>query len=123
MAGRRAKALALPTVAAGRLVELVDPVRCPLGHKRTYVVQKGMSALPPKADMCSAQADVRFVPKADIDHLHYYCSGAITTGASSTIGFSPDFDETKTLTVQFPACDRSIRSTSQVPSGWRAAVW
>jgi len=25
-----------------------------------------MSALPPKADMCSAQADVRFVPKADI---------------------------------------------------------
>ena len=27
-----------------------------------------MSALPPKADMCSAQADVRFVPKADIGH-------------------------------------------------------
>jgi hypothetical protein len=25
-----------------------------------------MSALPPKADMCSAQADVCFVPKADI---------------------------------------------------------
>ena len=25
-----------------------------------------MSALPPKADMCSAQADVRFVPIADI---------------------------------------------------------
>jgi hypothetical protein len=25
-----------------------------------------MSALTPKADMCSAQADVRFVPKADI---------------------------------------------------------
>ena len=24
-----------------------------------------MSALPPKADMCSAQAYVRFVPKAD----------------------------------------------------------
>ena len=62
-----------------------------LGHKRTYAVQqpmsallsiatakadfpqKAMSALPPKADMCSAQADVRFVPKADIsaslDHL------------------------------------------------------
>ena len=33
-----------------------------LGHKRTYAVQNGMSALPPKADMCSAQADVRFVP-------------------------------------------------------------
>jgi hypothetical protein len=25
-----------------------------------------MSALPPKADICSAVADVRFVPKADI---------------------------------------------------------
>ena len=37
-----------------------------LGHKQTFAVQEGMSALPPKADMCSAQADVRFVPKADI---------------------------------------------------------
>ena len=37
-----------------------------LGHKRTYAVQKGMSALPPKADMCSATRDVRFVPIADI---------------------------------------------------------
>ena len=37
-----------------------------LGHKRTFAVQKVMSALPPKADMCSAQADVRFVPEADI---------------------------------------------------------
>ena len=36
-----------------------------LGHKQTFAVQTGMSALPPKADMCSAQADVRFVP-ADI---------------------------------------------------------
>ena len=25
-----------------------------LGHKRTFAAQKGMSALPPKADMCSA---------------------------------------------------------------------
>ena len=37
-----------------------------LGHKRTYAVQKGMSALPPKADMCGALAHVRFVPIADI---------------------------------------------------------
>ena len=28
-----------------------------------------MSALPPKADMCSALADVRFVPIADISNL------------------------------------------------------
>ena len=37
-----------------------------LGHKRTFAVQKRMSALPPKADMCSALVHVRFVPKADI---------------------------------------------------------
>ena len=38
----------------------------PSGHKQTYAVQEGMSALPPKADMCSATRDVRFVPIADI---------------------------------------------------------
>ena len=42
-----------------------------LGHKQTFAVQNGMSALPPIADMCSALAHVRFVPKADV--------GAITT--------------------------------------------
>ena len=30
-----------------------------LGQKRTYAVQNGMSALPPKAEMCSALGDVR----------------------------------------------------------------
>ena len=37
-----------------------------LGQKQTCAVQNVMSALPPKADMCSALGDVRFVPKADI---------------------------------------------------------
>ena len=37
-----------------------------LGQKRTFAVQKGMPALPPKADMCSALGYVRFVPIADI---------------------------------------------------------
>ena len=37
-----------------------------LGQKRTCAVQNNMSALPPKADMCSALGDVRFVPIADI---------------------------------------------------------
>ena len=45
----------------------------PLGQKQTFALQKGMSALPPKADMCSALGDVRFVPIADIaasqDHI------------------------------------------------------
>ncbi len=37
-----------------------------LGHKRTFAVQRLMSALPPKADMCSATRDVRYGPIADI---------------------------------------------------------
>ena len=37
-----------------------------LGQKQTFAVQNVMSALPPKADMCSAHADVRFVPIADM---------------------------------------------------------
>ena len=46
-----------------------DPACSPdmsaLGQKRTFAAQKVMSALPPKADMCSALGDVRFVPIAD----------------------------------------------------------
>ena len=38
-----------------------------LGHKRTCAVQNVMSALPPKADACSALVHVRFVPIADIN--------------------------------------------------------
>ena len=41
-----------------------------LGHKQTFALQKGMSALHPKADMCSATLHVRFVPIADIAHMH-----------------------------------------------------
>jgi hypothetical protein len=37
-----------------------------LGQKQTFAVQKVMSALPPKADMCGATRDVRFGPIADI---------------------------------------------------------
>ena len=38
-----------------------------LGQKQKCAAQKVMSALPPKADMCSATRDVRFVPIADIE--------------------------------------------------------
>src|SRR6516164_9779679 len=37
-----------------------------LGHKATFAMQTGMSALPLKADMCSALANVGYVPKTDI---------------------------------------------------------
>ena len=36
-----------------------------LGQKQTFAMQNIMSALPPKADMCSARRHVRFVPIAD----------------------------------------------------------
>ena len=37
-----------------------------LGQERIFAAQNAMSALPPKADMCGATRDVRFVPIADI---------------------------------------------------------
>jgi hypothetical protein len=40
-----------------------------LGHKWTFAMQKRMSALPPKADMCGAVAHVCFGPIADITNL------------------------------------------------------
>ena len=38
-----------------------------LGQKQTFALQQVMSALHPKADMCSATWYVRFVPLADMD--------------------------------------------------------
>jgi hypothetical protein len=38
----------------------------PNSDRKSGFPQKVMSALPPKADMCSAIAHVRFGPKADI---------------------------------------------------------
>ena len=38
-----------------------------LGQKQTFAVQQFMSALPSKADICSANRNVRFGPKADIN--------------------------------------------------------
>src|SRR5262245_11189961 len=37
-----------------------------LGQKRTYAAHNGMSALPSKADMCSATINVCFGPIADM---------------------------------------------------------
>jgi hypothetical protein len=48
-----------------------------LGHKQTCAVQKGMSALPPKADMCGALAHVCFVPKADMCSSYRQDRGAV----------------------------------------------
>jgi hypothetical protein len=67
-----------------------------LGHKQTYAVQNVMSALPPKADMCSAKWDVRFVPIADIappQKRHASCCKALAL-----------------LVLSFAADGRSFRS-------------
>ena len=49
-------------------------------------MQKSMSALPPKADMCSAPPNVRYVPKADIPH---FCIATKNQRTSSS-GQEPD---------------------------------
>ena len=48
-------------------------------------MQKGMSALPPIADMCGAKRDVRFVPIADIGSLQLLRNKGAET-ASPLIG-------------------------------------
>src|SRR5262245_30802469 len=63
--------IAAPKASDGNIVAIQMRVvkGCPmsaLGQKQTYAVQNGMSALPPKADMCGATRDVRFGPIADI---------------------------------------------------------
>ena len=70
----RAVSLPPPRLRTGHRINQVahwkgwarDQPMSALGQKRTCAAQKVMSALPPIADICSALADVRFVPKADI---------------------------------------------------------
>ena len=61
-----------------------------LGQKQTFAVQNGMSALPPKADIGSAQVHVRFVPIADIAKLVDYLVGggyeAMRNGETESFG-------------------------------------
>ena len=47
-----------------------------MGQKQTWQCPITMSALPPKADMCSALGHVRFVPIADIAILFDHLVGA-----------------------------------------------
>src|SRR5215471_2477883 len=48
-----------------------------LGHKQTFRGAIGVSALPPKADMCGATSDVCFGQKADIAHLFDHLVGHV----------------------------------------------
>jgi hypothetical protein len=55
------------------IASTLRPSMSALGHKRTYAAQKGMSALPPKADIRGTNKNVRSVAEADtgrlLDHL------------------------------------------------------
>ena len=116
-----------------------------LGHKRTFAVQKGMSALPPKADMCSATRDVRFVPIADscmqqtslFDHLvgarRLACSGhgeaerlgGLQVDVQLDFGGLLDRQVGGLVALENPAgidagqaiCVRNVRSVAQQTSG------
>src|SRR5262245_26034081 len=60
-----------------------DPMSA-LGQKRTCALQNVMSALPPKADMCSAHAHVCFGPKADMEPSHSITSLALARSDGGT---------------------------------------
>ena len=51
----------------------------------TRELPRSMSALPPKADMCSATRDVRFVPIADIALFHWITSSAPAISERGTV--------------------------------------
>ena len=60
-----------------------------LGQKRTCAMQNVMSALPPKADMCSATRDVRLVPKADMTAMKNARPSSSHSMTSSTMDITP----------------------------------
>ena len=59
-----------------------------LGHKQTFAAQKGMSALPPKADMCGANKNVRYWAKSRHPQRKPY---GVSCGAPAEPQFLLDF--------------------------------
>ena len=55
------------------------------GKKQTFALQQVMSALPPKADICSALAHVRFGPIADIQHIYDRSGSSAATRGKITL--------------------------------------
>ena len=56
-----------------------------LGQKRTFAVQNGMSALPPKADMCSAQVACPLCAKSGHYRDYWITSSARVSKAGGTV--------------------------------------
>ena len=65
----------------------------PNSDREIEIPQKAMSALPPKADMCSALGHVCFGPKADI--------GPISDERNRSRQNHPDFGELARLRIDF----------------------
>jgi len=72
-----------------------------------------MSALPPKADMCSALADVRFGPKADMQVVEISTPGTPLVRGRSSVQSTPAAPE-----MLSQLCMR-CRSLDFLASGWR----
>jgi hypothetical protein len=77
-----------------------------LGHKQTFAVQNGMSALHPKADMCAATKDVRYVPKADIGRYRNEMTSPLSSAATSARSGGPTAQHRAVLLVSTPAWAR-----------------
>ena len=79
-AGRHLGAACRVNVRFGSKADIRSATRhvrfTPNSDLESEIPQKAKSALPPKADMCGAKADVRYVPKADMR-----CSPSETTQA------------------------------------------
>jgi hypothetical protein len=50
----------------------------PNSDRESRHLHRGMSALPPKADVCSAASDVRYLPIADIREARFLSELALT---------------------------------------------
>jgi len=74
-----------------------------LGQKQTYAVHEPMSALPPKADMCSATSDACFGPEADIRAFH-----SINSSAAAS---RPDGTEAKCLRPRTEAASLTVAAS------------
>jgi hypothetical protein len=90
-----------------------------LSQKQTFAVQKAMSALPSKADMCGATRDVGFGPEADMTMRSARIDGParpeVTHIRAKTRGGAP-----------FPSIRTSLRRTGStlgvVERRWRRDV-
>ena len=72
-----------------------------LGQKPTFCDAGAMSALPPKADTCSALVHVRFVPIADIRRLVFLARYSRAHGLSSDLNIA---------SISTPSSDSRINS-------------